>query len=151
LAIESLELERINVHVTRSSRRIPNGVVAGAGPDGIWLRRSVLREDRLFLTSTLLEEAAHLKLLKLGAMEGLSTFTGALVHEFFASWYAWHERLAVQPALAERFDDGPLPPGNATPTVGYVLVPSSEQQPLEFLPRSGAWTTGCSREQQTLR
>lgn len=121
VAIESLELERITVHVTRSSRRIPRGLVAGAGPDGIWLRRSMLREDRVFLASILLEEAAHLKLLELGAMEGSSTFTGALVHEFFASWYVWHELLAVQPSVAERFDDGPLPPGNATPTVGYVL------------------------------
>lgn len=121
VAIDALEIERIKVHVTGSSRRIPRGLVAGAGPDGIWLRRSVLREDRVLLASILLEEAAHLKLLELGAMDGLSSFTGALVQEFFASWYAWQELLAVQPSVADRFDDGPLPPGNATPDAGYLL------------------------------
>ena len=121
MAIGTLDIEQINVHVTGSRKRIPKGLVAGAGPDGIWLHSSVLREDPVLLTSILLEEAAHLKLLELGAIEGLSSFLGALVQEFFASWYAWHELLAVQPSAADRFDDGPLPPGNATLDVGYLL------------------------------
>jgi hypothetical protein len=139
VASDSLEIEQINVHVTRSRKRIPRGLVAGVAPDGIWLHTSVLREDSVLLTSTLLEEAAHLKLLQLGAIGGLRSFTGALVQEFFASWYTWHELLAAQPSAAERFGDGPLPPANATPHVGYLLG--------AFL---GAATAGVPGAQQRL-
>ena len=121
IAIASLEIEQIAVHITASNRRLPKGLVAGAGPDGIWLRSSVLREDRVLVASILLEEAAHLKLIELGTVDGLTSFTGALVNEFFATWYAFHELLKVQPSIVDRYDDGPLPAGNATPRVGYVV------------------------------
>ena len=121
VAMDSLAIERVAVHITGSNRRLPRGLVAGAASDGIWLRKSVLREDRVLLSSILLEEAAHMKLIELGAIDGLSSFIGALVNEFFASWYTFYELMRVQPSITERFDDAPLPPGQATLRTGYVL------------------------------
>jgi hypothetical protein len=121
VALNSLAIDRVTVHITESNKRLPRGLVAGAASDGIWLRKSVLKEDRVLLASILLEEAAHLKLIELGAIDGLSSFTGALVNEFFATWYAFYELMQVQPSITERFDDAPLPPGRATPKAGYVL------------------------------
>lgn len=121
MAIGSLAMNRIVVHVTGSNRRLPKGLVAGAAHDGIWVRKSVLREDRVLLASILLAEAAHLKMIELGAIGGRSSFVGALVNEFFGTWYAFYELMQVQPSIVDRFDDAPIPPAQATPDLGHVL------------------------------
>lgn len=120
IAMSSLAMDGIVVHITRSSRRLPKGLVAGAARDGIWLRKSLLREDRVFLSSVLLEEAAHLKMIELGAMDAQS-FVGALVNEFFGTWYAFYELMHVQPSIIERYDDAPIPLAHPTAAGGYAL------------------------------
>lgn len=120
VAMTSLAINRIVVHITRSNRRLPKGLVAGAAHDGIWLRKSLLQEDRVFLASVLLEEAAHLKMIELGAIDAQS-FIGALINEFFGTWYVFYELMHVQPSIVERYDDSPIPPAQATAAGGYAL------------------------------
>ena len=138
VAMRSLSMKQIVVHIAGANRRLPKDLVAGAAHDGIWLRRSLLQEDKVLVASVLLEEAAHLKMIELGAVDG-SSFVGALVNEFFGNWYAFYELMQVQPSIAERFDDAPLPPAQPTAGFGYVLGSFLEQRRLACrLPSAGS-------------
>jgi hypothetical protein len=121
-AAHALELDVVKLRTTTSSRELPHELVAGVAGDTIVMRQSVLeQESGLYVTSTLLEEAAHLKLRKLGLTDGLDTFGGAFLHEFFANWFIFHELLQANDRLVAAFDDGPIPPGVDTPSFGYTL------------------------------
>jgi hypothetical protein len=90
--------------------------------DSIVIRRAVLEEEAgLYAASTLLEEAAHLKLARLGLIGGLDTFAGAFLQEYFARWFTFHELLNIDDSYAAIFDDGPIPLGVDSPRLGYVL------------------------------
>ena len=122
VAMRELALEDLTVHVVDDDRVLPADVAAGAGLEGIWIRSWVLRGNAVAAAASVLEEAAHFKLLTLGGRtDGRTTFAGALIQEFFATWFACSQ---VQPFVDDQedgFDFGPIPIGLATPELGYVL------------------------------
>jgi hypothetical protein len=121
-AAESLELDVVKLRTTSSNHDLPTGVEAGVLDDIIVIRRAVLeKEAGIYAASTLLEEAAHLKLARLGLIGGLDTFSGAFLHECFARWFTFHELLSIDDSYATIFDDGPIPFGVDSPRLGYVL------------------------------
>jgi hypothetical protein len=118
-AVDELELDGIALHV---SRALPGDPVGAAGSEGIYVRRDHLEGDGIDAAGTLLEEAAHYKMHCLGATQsGLSTFPGALVHEFFGAWYSWSALLSAVPDLSGRYNFEVVPPGTASPDYGYLL------------------------------
>jgi hypothetical protein len=121
VAASALQIDNLSLRVTDSRAELPDRLIAGATKDEILVRPSVLADDGVSAAATLLEEAAHVKLAQLGVIDGLNSFVGALVQEFFATWFAWHELLKVDATLSERFEDGPMQTGRPTPEVGYAL------------------------------
>lgn len=119
MAMEDLDLERVILFVEDG---LENDLLAGAGPDGIYIRRDLVTGEGVFAAATLLEEMAHYKMHQLGATHsGLTSFPAALIHEFFGAWYSWTRLLPVLPDDDDRFYDGPIPLARATADVGYTL------------------------------
>lgn len=98
-------------------------LIAGAHRNGIWLSEDALTGDGISFAATLLEEIAHLKLLQLGAGNGLMTFVGAFVQEYFATWFLFTELIRVAPTTTERFHDAPIGSRRASSDFGYHLGP----------------------------
>jgi hypothetical protein len=121
-AAARLGLESVTLRVVEDEH-LPKEFVAGVNDAGVILmRRSFLEsESQWGLISTLFEELAHAKLHSLGLEEGLASFRGAFLHEFFANWFTFRELLAVDDRLGALFDDGPIPAGIDTPKFGYRL------------------------------
>lgn len=124
MAMRELSLESLRVRIVTDNDELPKGLLAGAGADGIWLRHETLLDDGVVAASVALEEVAHYKVLTLGGRrDGLSTFGGALVGEFFATWFVWTQLRRVVEDAHERFVDGPIPPIAPSPELGYALGP----------------------------
>ena len=122
VACESLALESISVWVTDDDRELPRELVAGAGRNGeIWIRASLVQQNGVLLAMALMEEAAHVKMTALGALDGVASFLGALVQEYFASWYVFTELCKVAPRIVALYDDSPIPAAHPTPDFGYRL------------------------------
>jgi len=66
MAMRELSLESLRVRIVRDDNELPEGLLAGAGTEGIWLRHETLLDDGVVVASVALEEVAHYKVLTLG-------------------------------------------------------------------------------------
>lgn len=103
MAMRELSLESLRVRIVTDSDELPGGLLAGARIEGIWLRHETLLDDGVVVASVVLVNVAHYKVLTLGGRtDGLTTFGGALVGEFFGAWFVWTQLRRVVEDTDER-------------------------------------------------